>query len=211
MLWNWYTIDSCFLAESWHVGSNGAFAASCIGTILLVMILEALRRVGKEYDDWILRGFQARAAQARLGYPQRSQQSQQASPSSSSSSATGNPSKGATAKVTPASAAWKRLGGAGGTAAGGAGGAGRAVVFRVSPLQQLFRAVIHAAALGLAYIVMLLVMSYNGYIIICVIIGGGLGKFFCDWMTRQYIIDGDGSGEEEDGAAGIEEPSVCCS
>lgn len=214
MLWNWYTIDSCFLAESWHVGSNGAFAASCIGTILLVMILEALRRVGKEYDDWILRGFQARAAQARLGYSQQSQQSQP-SPSSSSSSATGNPSKGvATAKVTPASAAWKRLGGAGGTAAGagagGVGGAGRAVVFRVSPLQQLFRAVIHAAALGLAYIVMLLVMSYNGYIIICVIIGGGLGKFFCDWMTRQYIIDGDGSGEEE-GAAGIEEPSVCCS
>ncbi|KAH8770807.1 ctr copper transporter [Diaporthe sp. PMI_573] len=156
MLWNWYTIDSCFLAESWHVGSNGAFAASCIGTILLVMILEALRRVGKEYDDWILRGFQARAAQARLGLSQQ------------------------------------------------------AVVFRASPLQQVLRSVIHAAALGLAYIVMLLVMSYNGYIIICVIIGGGLGKFFCDWMTRQYIIDGDGSGEEE-GATGIEEPSVCCS
>lgn len=210
MLWNWYTIDSCFLAESWHVGSNGAFAASCIGTILLVIILEALRRAGKEYDDWILRGFQARAAQARLGYPQHSQAP---APSSSSSSATGGP-KGATAKVTPASAAWKRLGGAGASAGNSAGGGvvggGRAVVFRASPLQQVFRAVIHAAALGLAYIVMLLVMSYNGYIIICVIIGGGLGKFFCDWMTRQYIIDGDGSGEEE-GAAGIEEPSVCCS
>lgn len=211
MLWNWYTIDSCFLAESWHVGSNGAFAASCIGTILLVIILEALRRVGKEYDDWILRGFQARAAQARLGLSQPRPTQQQPAPSSSSSSATGP--KGATAKVTPASAAWKRLGGAAGSAssAGGVGGGGRAVVFRASPLQQVLRAVIHAAALGLAYIVMLLVMSYNGYIIICVIIGGGLGKFFCDWMTRQYIIDGDGSGEEEEGAAGIEEPSVCCS
>ena len=208
MLWNWYTIDSCFLAESWHVGSNGAFAASCIGTILLVIILEALRRVGKEYDDWILRGFQARAAQARLGYSQSQPRPTQSA--SSSSSATG-PSKGATAKVTPASAAWKRLGGAAaGAPGGGVGGGGRAVVFRASPLQQVFRAVIHAAALGLAYIVMLLVMSYNGYIIICVIIGGGLGKFFCDWMTRQYIIDGDGSGEEE-GATGIEEPSVCCS
>jgi copper transporter 1 len=204
MLWNWYTIDSCFLAESWHVGSNGAFAASCIGTILLVMILEALRRVGKEYDDWILRGFQARAAQARLGLSRQS-----AGPPSSSSSATGNP-KGATAKVTPASAAWKRLGGAAVAGGNGVGGGGRAVVFRASPLQQVLRSVIHAAALGLAYIVMLLVMSYNGYIIICVIIGGGLGKFFCDWMTRQYIIDGDGSGEEE-GATGIEEPSVCCS
>lgn len=216
MQWNWNTIDSCFLAESWHVGSNGAFAASCIGTILLVIILEALRRVGKEYDNWILRGFQARAAHARLGLsssgssPQRAAAAPGAggptSSSSSSSSATGGNPKGATAKVTPASAAWKRLGGAG---VGGAG-AGRAVAFRASPLQQFLRAVIHAAALGLAYIVMLLVMSYNGYIIICVIIGGGLGKFFCDWMTRQYIIDGDGLGDEE-GAAGIEEPSVCCS
>lgn len=207
MLWNWYTIDSCFLAESWHVGSNGAFAASCIGTILLVIILEALRRVGKEYDDWILRGFQARAAQSRLNA--FSGPSNTAGPSSSSSSATGgNPKAAASAKVTPASAAWKRLGGAGAPVGGGAG---RAVVFRASPLQQVFRAVIHAVTLGLAYIIMLLVMSYNGYIIICVILGGGIGKFFCDWMTRQYIIDGDGSGEEEEGAAGIEEPSVCCS
>lgn len=203
MLWNWYTIDSCFLAESWHVGSNGAFAASCIGTILLVIILEALRRVGKEYDDWILRGFQARAAQSRLGLSQSGPSN--TGPSSSSSSATGNPKAAATAKVTPASAAWKRLGGA----AGGGVGAGRAVVFRASPLQQVFRAVIHAVTLGLAYIIMLLVMSYNGYIIICVILGGGIGKFFCDWMTRQYIVDGDGTNEEE-GAAGIEEPSVCC-
>lgn len=206
MLWNWYTIDSCFLAESWHVGSNGAFAASCIGTILLVIILEALRRVGKEYDEWILRGFRARAAQARLGLSPSSPQPA----SSSSSSATGKQTT--TAKVTPASAAWKRLGAAGTGAGAGAGvGSGRAVVFRASPLQQVLRAVIHAAALGLAYIVMLLVMSYNGYIIICVIIGGGLGKFFCDWMTRQYIIDGDGVGGEEEGAAGIEEPSICCS
>lgn len=202
MLWNWYTIDSCFLAESWHVGSNGAFAASCIGTILLVIILEALRRVGKEYDDWILRGFQARAAQSRLNLHSGPSNT---GPSSSSSSATGNPKAAATAKVTPASAAWKRLGGG----VGVGGGGGRAVVFRASPLQQVFRAVIHAVTLGLAYIIMLLVMSYNGYIIICVILGGGIGKFFCDWMTRQYIVDGDGTNEEE-GAAGIEEPSVCC-
>ncbi|KAI3391815.1 hypothetical protein diail_6777, partial [Diaporthe ilicicola] len=215
MLWNWYTIDSCFLAESWHVTSNGAFAASCIGTVLLVMVLEALRRVGREYDDWVLRGFQARAANVRLGYspppPPPQQRAAAATSSSSSSSSSSNPPKGgATAKVTPASAAWKRLG-AGAGAAGASVGTGRAVVFRASPLQQVFRSVIHAVTLGLAYIIMLLVMSYNGYIIICVIIGGGLGKFFCDWMTRQYVIDGTGSGEEvEEGAAGLEEPSVCC-
>lgn len=53
MLWNWNTIDSCFIARSWHVKTVGAFAGSCIGVLLLVVLLEALRRAGKEYDQYI--------------------------------------------------------------------------------------------------------------------------------------------------------------
>ena len=44
MLWNWYTVDSCFIASSWHVTSRGAFAGSCIGVVLLVLLLELLQR-----------------------------------------------------------------------------------------------------------------------------------------------------------------------
>ncbi|KAI2466451.1 Ctr copper transporter [Annulohypoxylon bovei var. microspora] len=55
MLWNWYTIDSCFLASSWHVTTSGMFAGSCIGVILLTMSLEFLRRTGKEYDRYLIR------------------------------------------------------------------------------------------------------------------------------------------------------------
>ncbi|KAH9861875.1 hypothetical protein J1614_011628 [Plenodomus biglobosus] len=54
MLWNWNTIDTCFIAESWHVRSKGMFAGSCIGVILLVLSLEFLRRAGKEYDRYIV-------------------------------------------------------------------------------------------------------------------------------------------------------------
>ncbi|KAF1361679.1 Ctr-domain-containing protein [Lizonia empirigonia] len=54
MLWNWYTVDSCFIAPSWHNTSKGMFAGSCIGVILLVILLEALRRAGKEYDRYIV-------------------------------------------------------------------------------------------------------------------------------------------------------------
>jgi copper transporter 1 len=46
--------NSGFIASSWHVRSQGAFAASCIGTILLVILLEFLRRAGKEYDRYIV-------------------------------------------------------------------------------------------------------------------------------------------------------------
>ncbi|KAK4166996.1 Ctr copper transporter family-domain-containing protein [Cladorrhinum sp. PSN259] len=55
MLWNWNTIDTCFLARSWHIRSSGMFAGSCIGVILLVMLLELLRRSVKEYDRYLLR------------------------------------------------------------------------------------------------------------------------------------------------------------
>jgi solute carrier family 31 (copper transporter), member 1 len=60
MLWNWYTVDSCFLSSSWHVRSAGMFAGSCIGVILLVMLLELLRRSVKEYDRYIIRKHIAR-------------------------------------------------------------------------------------------------------------------------------------------------------
>ncbi|KAK4154423.1 copper transport protein ctr4 [Chaetomidium leptoderma] len=54
MLWNWNTIDSCFLASSWKITSNGVFAGSCIGVVLLVISLEMLRRAVKEYDRFLV-------------------------------------------------------------------------------------------------------------------------------------------------------------
>ncbi|CAN8099904.1 unnamed protein product [Discula destructiva] len=183
MMWNWYTIDACFIADSWHVSSNGAFAATCIGTVLLVMTMEALRRLSKEYDEWILRSFRTRAA---------SLETSQSDPLLQE----GGSAKGATmasAKQLPTSPLQTRT-----------------VVFRASPLQQAVRSVLHAVALGVAYIVMLLVMSYNGYIIVCVLIGGALGKFFCDWMTRSMVVSAGRVVGTEGAGAVADEPSMCC-
>ncbi|SPJ72349.1 related to copper transport protein [Fusarium torulosum] len=55
MLWNWNTVDSCFIASSWRITSKGMFAGSCIGVVLLVMSLELLRRSVKEWDRYLLR------------------------------------------------------------------------------------------------------------------------------------------------------------
>ena len=62
MLWNWYTVDACFLSNSWHITSPGMFAGSCIGVIGLVVALEFLRRLGKEYDR--------RLVEASIGGPE---------------------------------------------------------------------------------------------------------------------------------------------
>ena len=55
MLWNWYTIDACFLSRTWHIRSKGAFGGSCIGVILLVISLEFLRRTQREFDRYLTR------------------------------------------------------------------------------------------------------------------------------------------------------------
>lgn len=156
MLWNWYTIDACFLSSSWHITNTGMFAASCIGVIVLVMAVEFLRRLGKEYDALILR-------QARRRFAHQFADA-----------------KGFDKPV---------------------------VAFRATLLQQLIRAVIHALTFAGAYIVMLLAMYFNGYIIISIFIGAGLGKFICDWLVVDIQVD-QGGGVQ--GQKGIEEPSVCC-
>ncbi|PHH64292.1 hypothetical protein CDD81_4776 [Ophiocordyceps australis] len=181
MLWNWYTIDACFLSSSWHITNRGMFAATCIGVVFLVVAVELLRRLGKEYDAFLLRQFQRRA---QLHYSANHHHHRL------------SPSSAAADDADSGSSANARLG-------------PQIVTFRATLLQQLTRAVIHAATFGGAYIVMLLAMYFNGYVIICIFIGAGLGKFLCDWLVVRLDV----SRGPVDGSAppkGIEEPSVCC-
>ncbi|KAJ5710492.1 high affinity copper transporter [Penicillium malachiteum] len=153
MLFNWYTIDACFLSSGWQIKNRGMFAVTCIGVILLVILVEAFRRLGKEYDLFLTRQYQCQASML----------------------------------------------GAKNQAHGGN-------IFRVTPLQQLVRAVIHALTFGGAYIIMLLAMYFNVYLIICIFIGAGLGKFLCDWMVVPLNLEDAQMVEVK----GVEETTICC-
>ncbi|KAJ4025412.1 Copper Transporter integral membrane protein that functions in high affinity copper transport [Fusarium irregulare] len=165
MLWNWNTIDACFLASSWQIKNQGMMAATCIGVILLVILVEFFRRLGKEYDALLQRGFERQATTHSVALA----------------------AAGCTGAVVPTR---------------------QTLTYRASPLQQFIRAFIHAVTFGGAYIVMLLAMYFNGYVIICIFIGSGLGKFFCDWLVVR--IDLEGLDGPEDKNKGIEEATVCC-
>lgn len=128
MLWNWSTLNTCFLTEGWHVSSRATFAASCIGVAILAIAGEAARRACKDYDHQV---------HAQLNAP------------------------GALSAVN------------------GLGWSSR----RATPGQQLVRSVLHVVATGVNLLIMLVVMTFNGYAIVSVLIGTGIGKFFCDWMT----------------------------
>jgi copper transporter 1 len=61
MLLNWNTIDSCFLSSSIHVRSSFVFFLACLGSFLLVISLEFVRRLQREFDGYL------RARQSFLG------------------------------------------------------------------------------------------------------------------------------------------------
>ena len=128
MLWNWYTVDSCFITTDWHVRSNGIFALSVIALFFLVALIEGVRRLSREYDR-------------RL--------------------------------VLHARYAWKN-----GTLPTVKGSTDDSVFeFKPTWSQQFVRAVLFTIQFGAAYIIMLIAMYYNGFMIFAIILGGGFGYF----------------------------------
>ncbi|GME57939.1 CTR copper transporter protein [Neofusicoccum parvum] len=199
MLWNWYTIDACFLAESWHITSRGMFAGSCIGVILMVMLLEFLRRTAKEYDRLLLRQYQraifAETSSSGSSTPQQAPAPAAPAPisccdgaDSIESSEKNDPPKPAAAITTAARAAFPVR---------------RTTRFRPNVMQQAIRALLHMLQFALAYFVMLLAMYYNGYLIICIFIGAYLGAFIFSWESVEVTVGGNGMEIQED-------PTVCC-
>lgn len=57
----------------------------------------------------------------------------------------------------------------------------KAQLFRPNFFQQMIRAGLHMVQFGVAYFIMLLAMYYNGYIIICILIGAFIGSFIFSW------------------------------
>ncbi|KAI9924726.1 Copper Transporter integral membrane protein that functions in high affinity copper transport [Aspergillus wentii] len=178
MLWNWNTIDACFLSKSWHITSRGMFAGSCIGVICLVLALEFLRRLGREYDAFIVH--RARLRRQYLSTPSpkiiptttSSPDSEEENPNPASCCANDNGDKGATAapvaKPTP-------------TPLPATATVTDDTPFRPSIIEQFIRALLHMLQFAVAYFVMLLAMYFNGYIIICIFIGAFLGSFIFSW------------------------------
>jgi len=72
---------------------------------------------------------------------------------------------------------------------------GKSMTLRPNALQQMVRAVLHVLQFAVAYVIMLLAMYYNGYVIICIFIGAFVGFFLFDWEDIPL------EGRREDAAA----------
>ena len=166
MFWNWYTLDACFLSSTWHITSRGMFAGACIGVVSLVLVLEFLRRLQREYDGHILYRSQQRAMN----------NAKAESTSSSTSKADGNGHGSASYNDPPNSAGpllgdWERTVSL------------RRAGYLPSVSQQAIRAGIYMLQAAVSYMIMLLAMYYNGYVLICIFIGAFIGSFMFSWDT----------------------------
>jgi len=141
-----------FISSSWHIRSKGMFAGSCVGVLLLVVALEALRRASREYDAYIARSHQ-----------KKNISSPPLTAASSRLEEANDPTKvSSTQSTTPLL---------------------QAQTFTPNIFQQLVRAFLHMAQFAVAYIVMLLAMYYNGYMIICIFLGAFIGAFVFSWHS----------------------------
>ena len=142
-----------------------------------MVLLEFFRRLGKEYDSAILRQFQRQAA-ARMATTVRPDLKTDEQSSEDQS------------RLNPACISGPTF-----------------MRFRPTLVQQLIRSVIHMATFGVAYIVMLLAMYFNGYVIIMIFLGALIGKFTCDWSAQKVAIGG-AAGMAQ--AQGEQELTYCC-
>ncbi|KAF2665908.1 Ctr copper transporter [Microthyrium microscopicum] len=169
MLWNWHTIDACFLARSWQITSQGAFAGTCIGVVLLVMTLEGLRRAAVEWER-VLATRAQKAIAVTVDNKTRVP--------SSDSGTSGNKMLQSEDIASP-----------------------ELVVIRPTVWQALVRSGLHCSQFAVAYLVMLMAMYYNGYIIICIFSGAFLGFFvFSGFQPIQVKAQ----------AASTSNATVCC-
>lgn len=202
------TLLQGFLSKSWHVKSRGMFAGSCIGVVLLVFCLEFLRRMGREYDAFILR--RARMRQTYLsgsssGIPgsllpkKIKRQGKCTGAEGDSKTPMVNKSYSQPESpddlITPAIATTpeyvdgKPMARKDAMIATANDQATQRIdidsaalpPYRPSVTEQVVRAFLHLVQFAVAYFVMLLAMYYNGYIIICIFIGAFVGSLIFSW------------------------------
>ncbi|KAN0063707.1 copper transporter complex subunit Ctr4 [Thecaphora frezii] len=180
MLGNWDTINVCVLTSSWHIRTSAQFVGTCVGVFLIVFLIETVRRWGREYDRYIFEQAEKRKRERR----RMRKLVDQALVEETTSGEQRPPVAERIDRVffgLPKSQTGRanRLGPA---------------KFRPTTMQQAVRSLIYGIQFTGAYLVMLMAMTYNGYILIAIVLGGMFGHFFSTWDT----VGGMASDEELD-------------
>ncbi|KAJ5544573.1 hypothetical protein N7535_007030 [Penicillium sp. DV-2018c] len=175
------------------------FAGSCIGVLFLVVLLEYLRRIGREYDAFLIRRARLRAKHMATpslacccdlspsppllrdtgpGEDRPAATHDGNAWTSHHESVDPNAPRSQTKDVNSTSAAHT---GHEDACEGGKRVSALPIQYFPSLVEHLIRSLLHTFQFALAYIIMLLAMYFNGYIIICIFVGVFLGALVFSW------------------------------
>ncbi|SNX87450.1 related to CTR3 - high-affinity copper transporter of the plasma membrane [Melanopsichium pennsylvanicum] len=197
MLGNWQTIGTCVLTSSWHVKTEAQFAGTCIGVFLIVFLIETVRRWSREFDRYILERamIQRRETRRRTQHLKTEMATRLAQADASQDRST------VSQKLEQLDTIFFGI-------PTGRSGCRQAALdsmrFRPAMWQQLLRSLLYGVQFTGAYLVMLIGMTFNGYILIAIILGGIFGHFFSTWDTlgSSHLIDTDAMGSSCSSEAG---------
>jgi len=169
MLGNWKTIGACFLTRSWMISTSGQFAGSCIGVAFWVILTECIRRFAREYDRLVIATAVESITRSQQQFPEKwiengvhnsvsseEDQSAKSFPTHALSMVFGLPPRTLTA---------------------------RGLRIRPTFLQQCVRTLLYGMQFTSAYLIMLIAMTYNGYMLLSIILGAMVGYFATTWDT----------------------------
>lgn len=192
MLWNWYTIDSCFLARSWHVTSRGMFAGTCIGVFFWVIAYCWFHRFIVEYDNAIVEykekkyHFDACASCCGPNGCGDANDTTSTDGKESSSDAIENNLAQPAAK-SPGSDFWTPLKNTFSHKWYFAWIKKRENEIYPNPVEHVGRSGLYLMEWTVSYLIMLMWMYYNGYLIITMILGYFFGQLFFNYTPLTIV------------------------
>ncbi|KAI1756987.1 Ctr copper transporter family-domain-containing protein [Xylaria castorea] len=160
MLFTWDTTNLCIVFRQWHVTGTASLIFSLLAIVAICAGYEALREGTRKYEQWLsnketaYNRYQDNAAAA--AHHDREQGHEQV------------------AETTPFLGI-ERIGG------GGASGPSESPV---GERARIVKAVLYGVQNFYAFMIMLLFMTYNGYVMIAVAVGAGLGYYLFGSRTR---------------------------
>ncbi|KAF5534928.1 copper transport CTR3 [Fusarium phyllophilum] len=167
-LWNWNTIGACFVFEGWYISSRALFAITCLGAIGVAMAFEFACRVTREWE---------RHRFARdVGNPQEPYDPIVGIELAPLQPAAAQPVPAQPVPAQPVAA--QPMASRPASASGPNNGRGRVAPFFPSLVEHaLIKAPLHILQLAINYGLILMAVSFNGYVIICIVIGHYFGFY----------------------------------
>ncbi|KAI0537418.1 Ctr copper transporter family-domain-containing protein [Xylaria digitata] len=159
MLFTWDTTNLCIVFRQWHVTGSASLVFSLLAIVAICAGYEALREGTRKYELWLSN--QEVAHNSRAHGEDRYQDDE--------------PTHGReqVAETTPFLGI-ERIG----------GGVGSSSESPIGQRARILKAVLYGLQNFYAFMIMLLFMTYNGYVMIAVAVGAGLGYYLFGSHTR---------------------------